>query len=275
MTSLKVIAYLDLVLASFLLTAASAAAQDQEPSLVAAEEAWSTVDSEETRKIADALIQRGGLGVAETARAYQLRAIGETFAGDAESARASYIMALQADPTLEADRSLNPQMREPFNAAKGRLSAFSQRLNAELALAKDGRSVVLTMQDPLRSVDVVVVSLQREPSPSVWETKFAASQTRDLAEFGVLEDEIAEQPRFEFTVTLQDEFGNAIRVLGSEKQPLVFENPHYEGESSSAFESPWFWTVVGVVVAAGAGAAIVYGTRTQSHVGQVGVEFGL
>lgn len=233
-----------------------------------AEGAYQNVEVEVFTRYARAAINEGGLSQRQTARAYELLAMGLSFSDRPDEAKYAFIKALAINPRLELNESLGPKLQGPFLEAKGFWAGIGRSLSVSTTLTEGslGLSLRLQIDDPSGMVTKYHVSIRRPPTEGLQVEEYkvlkgeAQSNTQISVEnlWGKLEEEQWHAIRyFEIVVRILDKYGNEVQSDGDRLNPVRVDNPRFEEPTAleSLATSPWFWSAAGVV-AVGAGVLI-------------------
>jgi hypothetical protein len=209
-----------------LLPATPAFAQSR--ALVDAEQAYQAVDFPAARALAQKALEAGGNDREETARLYVLLGISAAAQGDAEAAKASFVVALAVEPSLKLDKGLSPKVRDPYLEARGYWSATSGRLALNARPSNDTRHLVIELADPASLVSKTELRLA-EPGSSVRPSLLlsAAQVTRYPLPRAL------EGRAYEYTLRALDRFGNVLAEHGTETDPTLVRAPSAEQDGGS------------------------------------------
>lgn len=242
-----------------------------------AEKTLADVDLAKVGLLASAAIEKGDLALRDAARAYELRAIGEVFAGNSDTAIATYTVVLSIDADYQLDASLGPDFAEPYRVAKARLAVYSRPFTlgvSEEPVEGAPPKVVISLEDPAQVASRTQVRMSDKESPWI-ELKKARSTTVTFEELGLKEEAVPTRKTLGVIAEALDAYGNVLARSGTpENGVVVFENAGYVPPSSTVFESPWFWIIAGVVVAGGVTGAIILGTAEPQYNGAIQTTFG-
>ena len=234
------------------------------------------MDFQQTLRHALKALENGGHSRRELIRIYQLLGISAAALEREEDARDAYIRMLALDPDHEVDRNLAPRLRSPFLEAKGYWTARSDRLEAEVELARDDGALRVTLGDPLDMAQAVIVRARPAGATSWSDTRVPALDSQLVPVDG-----LAEADRVEYAVEVHDAYGNRLLELGTVGSPRalgempVGPGPGNEPEGGDTiFSSPIFWGVAGAVVI-GATLGIVFAVSDSSVGAQTDVSIGI
>ncbi len=237
--------------------------------LAAAEEAYVNIDFESVRDLATQALNEGGHTPTELVRIYKLLGMAHAALGELEPANRAFVRMLMLAPDEEVTE-LSPQLRAPYLEARGRLSALSGRFETTVSLARPTSSVVVRLSDPTRMAARIVISA-RVAGRGRFQTREWEPEERITWRLPGLTD----AGWAEYSLDVLDEHGNHLQAVGTLEEPATLGEPivvQRIADESTVFESPWFWTVVGVVLV-GSGVGIYAATADPSLDGQSGVCF--
>src|SRR6478735_5332510 len=127
--------------------------------LAEAERAYQSVDFPATHAAAKKAIEAGGADREQTARLYVLLGISAAAQGDAEEAKADFVVALAVKPSLKLDKGLSPKVRDPYLEAQGYWAASSARLTLNAKPASDQTHLIVELSDPTALVSKIELRL--------------------------------------------------------------------------------------------------------------------
>ncbi|MCB9611634.1 MAG: hypothetical protein H6721_25055 [Sandaracinus sp.] len=244
-------------------TATPARAQD----LVGqAEEAYLNVDFERTLDLARQALGSGRLDPNRLARVYELMGVAFAASGDEDASREAYKKMLALRPDAQVDNNLAPRLRSPFMEARGYWATRSDRLEADVVLARAERGLRIRLVDPLGMARRIVVRTRVAGEMRPMDEQTLPAQSGELAPV----EGLPEADRIEYAVEVLDEAGNRLVQLGTTDTPnVVGRDPVVAGTGPGAREEGggvpgWVWGLVGGVVAAAAiGTGLYLGLRTE------------
>ena len=188
--------------------------------LVDAEQAYQSVDFPATHTLARKALEAGGNDREQTARLYVLLGISAAALGDAEEAKANFVVALAVKPSLKLDQGLSPKVRDPYLEARGYWAATSDRLALTAKSSRDAQHLVIQLRDPASLVSKLDLHLaargvSARPSFSL----AAAPSTRFPLPRAV------QGHSYEYTLRALDRFGNVLSERGSDTDPVLVPAP--------------------------------------------------
>ncbi|MBL8681685.1 MAG: tetratricopeptide repeat protein [Myxococcales bacterium] len=194
----------------------AAIAQSNDP-LAAAETAYSQIEFEQVRDLAQRAIDRGGYRRAQLARSYFLLGVARAALGDDAQARDAFARMLELDPESRADRGLSPRLRGPLLEARGLVGSRSTRMAIDVQFDRRGGALLVSVEDPLSMARSIrarfrttgVWSERTSPAAPTWRIEVPASANANV----------------DCVVTLLDSAGNELASVGAEAQPRVFAAP--------------------------------------------------
>lgn len=242
-----------------------------------AEQAYLRVDFEATLQHARSALEEGGRSRNELTRIYQLQGISAAALGREEDARDAYVRMLALDPGHEMDRNLAPRLRGPFLEARGYWTAQSDRLEAQVVLAREEGGLRVSVSDPLDMAGAVVLRARPAGAASWSETRVPAVGHQLVPIPGA-----AEATQVEYALEVLDAHGNRIVEQGTVGAPrtvgragLTASGPvREEPEGDSILASPIFWTIAGAIVV-GATIGIAVAASDTSVGAQTDVSIGI
>ena len=137
-----------LVAALLLALAPSRSYAQADAALQQAEQAYLEVDFERTQARAGDALAAGGHSPAQLVRIYQLLGVSAAALGDTQQAHDYFVRMLAIDPEGRLDDTVPPRLRAPFLEARGVVSARTERLSADVGLARAQSSVRVALVDP-------------------------------------------------------------------------------------------------------------------------------
>lgn len=248
------------------LAAEPARAQNTRDALAEAEQAYLDVDFERMLSRAEDALTAGGLTPERLVRVYQLLGIAAAALGDPQTAQQHFQRMLAIDPDARLPNTVPPRLRGPYLEARGVVSLRSERLAAEVGLARPQNSVRVGITDPFQVTRRVRVHARLEGAAEYTTVELPA--TREV--MAPLEGS-GQADRVEVWVELLDQYGNQVLTLGSPFEPRVIGRTAVAvapAAGRSVFEEPAFWIVTaGVLVVAGAiTAGVLYDQSTQRRI---------
>lgn len=239
-----------------LLLATSAGWAQSRSSLSEAQEAYSEVDYERTRRVAVDAIKRGGNDRATTSELYVLWAIAAAALDDVEAARTAFIYALASNPTLKIERTLSPKIRAPYLEARGAVGAEA-RPPLEVSVRRREQDLEVTLGDPLRLAAAMELA-----------TRISGHHAFSRRRFGAVPKKLVPTgPGGDLQLFAQvlDLYGNVLFELGSEEQPQQLLQVRSAGPVATPASERSAWpyyltagTFATLGVAAGSVATVMY-----------------
>jgi len=200
----------------------------QSHALADAERAYQSVDFPGAHALAKKALEAGGSDREQTARLYVLLGISAAAQGDAEEAKADFVVALAVKPSLKLDKGLSPKVRDPYLEAQGYWAASSDRLTLHAKPASDRDHLVVQLRDPANLVRKLElrIAAQGAPTRPAFELKVAPT-TRFMLPATL------RGRSYEYTLRALDRFGNVLAERGSDADPeLVRALATQPGEGS-------------------------------------------
>jgi hypothetical protein len=144
-----------------------AAPGDGKGDVVAAEQAYTSLDYAQAKTLAERSLTTRGMSHDALLRATRIAALSNAALDKTESARDMFIKLLTYDPDFKLDSKLGPRFQDPFAEARGFWKAQSQRpgieLTTTLRVGSLGAIRVLT-RDPTNVANKVLVGYRWAPS---------------------------------------------------------------------------------------------------------------
>ena len=210
-----------------LLFTAPAFAQSQ--ALAEAERAYQSVDFPAAHALAKKALDAGGANREQTARLYVLLGISAAAQGDAEEAKADFVVALAVKPSLKLDKGLSPKIRDPYLEAQGYWGASSEHLALTAKPGSDQERLIIQLSDPASLVSKIELRIARagtSPRPSF---ELPAAPTTRFTLPAALSGQ-----SYEYTLRALDRSGNVLAERGSDADPeLVHTSPLTRPSESS------------------------------------------
>ncbi|MEM9188184.1 MAG: hypothetical protein AAGF12_03365 [Myxococcota bacterium] len=256
------------------LLGASPAAAQEDP-LQRAEAAYLNIDLPATLDHAEAALRTGSRSPVELQRIYELmgRAAAAQEGGE-EIARNAYLRLLALNPDARLETDLSPRVRSPFLEARGYWASRPDRFSMEGDVIEARTAIRVRLSDPLGMASEIEFNARAAGQPDfIQRVEPAGSST--LAAFESLEGQAVE-----YYVRVLDSDGNTLLQLGDQDVPERFgeslppDETEPTDEGSSVFASPWFWTIVGVVVV-GTGVGLTFALLPEDVELRTGVSFAL
>jgi len=205
----------------------------QSRGLAEAERAYQSVDFPATHALAKKALEAGGANGEQTARLYVLLGISAAAQGDAEEAKANFLIALAVKPSLKLDKGLSPKVRDPYLEAQGYWAASSDRLALNAKPGSDQAHLIVQLSDPATMVSKIELRIAepgKTPRPSF---ELSATPTTRFALPAQLRGR-----SYEYTVRALDRFGNMLAERGSDADPELVRVAGRPGEGSSPTPAP-------------------------------------
>lgn len=233
--------------------------------LAQAEQSYLDVDFAAALTAAQEALREGGHTPQELMRIYQLLGVCSSAEGHAERARDFFLRMLAIDPDAELDDTVPPRLRAPFLEARGIVGARPTRLGVEVGIARAQSAVHVALTDPFQVGQTVVLHARIEG-----QAEFTTAEERARASIDMPLAGSGDADRVEYWLEVRDPFGNQVLTQGTEFEPRVVGRMSVAtgpaaggGAGVNVLEEPWFWIVVGVVVAGGATAGAVLGVQAS------------
>jgi hypothetical protein len=208
-------------------------------------------------------------------RIYEFVGMAAAALENADLARDAYTRLLALDPDFQLDEGLSPRFREPFLEARGYWAAQSDRLAAQVILARARGALRVDLTDPLAMGRTLRVLSRLEGEDEYHEAELpSAPQTYvEIPRF-------SEASRVEYVVQVLDGHGNRLVEIGNEDAPEVAgraaAGQDVETEPPSR---AWIWAVIGVGAAVVVASVVATGVVLGIQSGEVGfrttVDLGL
>jgi hypothetical protein len=164
--------------------------------------------------LAKKALEAGGADREQTARLYVLLGISAAAQGDAEEAKANFVVALAVKPSLKLDKGLSPKVRDPYLEARGYWAASSARLALSAKPGSDQDHLIIQLSDPaalVSKVELRIAETGKTPRPSF---ALAAAPATRFALPAQLRGR-----SYEYTLRALDRFGNVLAERGSDADP--------------------------------------------------------
>lgn len=285
--------YLTGLIASIALSSTWAApAFAQATGLAEAEQAFVNLDYENARDIARRTVEAGGSNLADTARLFELIGTTSAILEDEPAAYDAYRRLMALRPDAEMDQSLPPTLRTPFLRARGWWNAQRSRFGATLTVGDPGADqplgFIVQLIDPLSLAHTVRLAVRADGETEYHEQELEArgQVVFQSDALGLSAASLQNTHRFDYRLTILDQWGNTVFEHGTVAAPEHVANPRQailltqtgSGSNVTAPQGPevweewWFWTIIGVVVAAGVAVGTYFAIPPQIN-GRVGVTF--
>jgi hypothetical protein len=201
----------------------------QSHALADAERAYQAVDFPSTLALAKKALEAGGADREQTARLYVLLGISAAAQGDAEAAKAAFVVALAVKPSLKLDKGLSPRIRDPYLEAQGYWGASSEQLSLAAKPGSDREHLIIQLSDPaglVSKLELRIAAAGTAPRPSF---ELAAVPSTRFTLPAKLHGR-----SYEYTLRALDRSGNVLAERGSNADPeLVHASPTQPAEGSA------------------------------------------
>lgn len=244
-----------------LVASASGAQAQHDPHAKQAEAAYREVDFARTRELAKMALEAGNNTVRQTERLYFLLGMASATLGEENEAREAFTALLAINPKARLEKNLSPKLRGSYSEALGFWNSTSERLGANVGLNDSGNELVIEISDPTEMVSGASIQ-SRGP------TRRFSKLVREVVKGEPMVVALPQKaPPIEFIVTLLDEYGNALKALGSTAKPLRFERSKERDWGVARATQPpeskgsagrWIGGVAVALGAVGVGAAIPF-----------------
>jgi hypothetical protein len=235
------------------------------PNIDAAREAYEATRFEQALELLTALERGDELSRGDLIELYTLRSLVHYAAGQREDMQSDLTALASLDPSRILPTTYPPDFREAMEAARGRV----------------GEGVSLRVDVDRREDDALLTAVPVGDVASLGRSIRLRVRSDSDFDYRVMEGRaevrFGESGRVFAWAELVGPGGAVIATRGSADAPIVVERetPGRAGEEGrSVLSSPWFWTIVGVVlVAAGVGIAIGVASSGETQTQLSGARF--
>lgn len=193
------------------LLATPAAWADGDAQLADAQKAYADVDYESTRRLAKAVLERGGNDRAATAQLYLLWGTAAAALEQADEARNAFLCVLSLNPEIKLERKLSPKIRAPYLEARGALAIDDGQPPLNVTLQRRQNQLEIALTDAGHIVAKIELATRGRQGEAFARRSLAAEPRHRVP--------IAHAAELQLFLRALDRYGNVVFELGNEDNP--------------------------------------------------------